>query len=342
MGLAFPLMLAGTLFCLFLSLVFLPRRCWIALLGLITTAGSIRSYCPFNLAKDEAPDLTVISYNCHYFEDAKTEEAKRAVLEYFVDSHADICVFQESNKHIPEWEDCCPAFFQRFPHYDCPYEGKTTQQSIFSRYPIERSALVTSHGQNAIVAFWLSLPKGDSLLVVNCHLKSNGLTPEDRVQYTRLVKTPIDAANVGNYENFPKDTKPFSNSDSTFTTSRYLAGKFASTAGIRACMADTLATFLSHHPHIHTLVCGDFNDTPISYSTHCMKRAGLNDAYRMAGNGMGRSFNKDAITVRIDHQFCSDHYLPIDAKIDKSQDGSDHYPLIVKYKTLPRENHSHQ
>lgn len=331
MGLAFPMFLAGTVFCLFLCLLFAPRRSWIPLVGLLLSAGSIRSYCPINFTSDAPADLTVMTYNCHGFPGITTDEPKREILEYIESQSADIFVYQEGNNSMPNWLDLCPAFAKRFPYYEEPYEGKTTRQGIYSRYPIERTELITSSDMNAVVAFWLKLPKGDSLLVVNCHLKTNNLTPEDRTQYTRIVKAPIGAAK-GDDDPMAENVQPFADPDSTFTTSRHLAGKIATSAAIRAEMADTIADFLSRHQNIRTIVCGDFNDTPIAYSTYRMKSIGLNDAFRMAGNGMGRSFNKDAIAVRIDHQFCSDHYRPIDARVDKLPQWSDHYPLIVKYK----------
>lgn len=320
MGLAFPLMLGGTLFFLFLCLLFAPRRSWICLLGLLLSAGSVRSYFPVNPFEadvDEGHALTVMTYNCHGFPGVTTDEPKREILEYIDSTEPDIFVYQEGNNSMPDWQKLLPAYKKRFPYHEEPFEGqnKTTRQGIYSRYPIYRSELVTSHTMNGVVAFWLRMPKGDSLLVLNVHLESNNLTPEDRTQYTKIVK-----------ENHGKQDP-----DSALLTSRTLASKIATAAGIRALMADTIADYLEAHIDVPMIICGDFNDTPISYSTYRMKRCGLNDAFRMAGNGMGRSFNKDAILVRIDHQFCSDHFKPASATIDKTPQWSDHYPLIVTY-----------
>lgn len=319
-GLAFPLMLCGTLLFLFLSLLFAPRRCWICLLGLLLCIGSVRSYFPINPLEaeaDEAHALTVMTYNCHGFPGVTTDEPKREILQYIDSTNPDIFVYQEGNNSVEDWHKLFPAYTKRFPYHEEPFKDKdiTTHQGIYSRYPIFRTELITAHTKNAVVAFWLRMPKGDSLLVLNVHLKSNNLTPEDRTQYSNMVK-----------QNHSKQ-----NPDSALLTSRTLASKIASAAGIRALMADTIADYLEHYIDVPTIVCGDFNDTPISYSTYRMKRCGLNDAFRMAGNGMGRSFNKDAILVRIDHQFCSDHFKPVRATIDKTPQWSDHYPLIVTY-----------
>lgn len=318
LGIGFPLMLVGTVVTLVLCLLFAPRRCWISLLGLICCIGSIRSYCPFNpFGTAAGPDaLVVVSYNTQYFSETKTDEERARALQYFIDQGTDILVFQEGSDNITSWtKDLCPDFARRLPHTAIPFKGQSTVQGICSRYPIIGSELVSSHTGNAIVAFWLRPDKGDSLLVVNVHLKSNNLSIEDRENYAKIVKNPHHKQS----------------SDSTLLTSRTLASKISSSAGVRALMADTLADFLARHPSVPTIVCGDFNDTPISYSTQRIRRSGLTDAFRTVGNGIARSFNKDAIAVRIDHQFCTHDFTPLRAEIDKTAHWSDHYPLIVAY-----------
>lgn len=316
-GLAFPIVLGGTLFTLFLTILFAPRRCWITLLGMLLSFGSIRSFYPINPFQSELPDSTlrVISYNTHSFYDATNDEQRKEVLQYLASQNADIFCYQEGSWNFPTWSKLDSTFTEQYPYIEVMVESGC-HQGICSRYPVTRSQIVTRHTGNAAVAFWLSMPKGDSLLVVNCHLQSNQLTPEDRTQYSDIVHNPKQQSQRG---------------DSVYATSRHLAGKVATSAAIRALMADTIATFLGQHPAIPTIVCGDFNDTPISYSTFRIKRCGFSDAFRMVGNGWGRSFNKDAIAVRIDHQFCSDHFQPVRAHIDNDIHWSDHYPIIASY-----------
>ncbi|MCI5757712.1 MAG: AP endonuclease, partial [Bacteroidales bacterium] len=57
----------------------------------------------------------------------------------------------------------------------------------------------------------------------------------------------------------------------------------------------------------------------------------LRDAYAATGRGIGRSFNRDAIYVRIDHMFCSSSLRPYDAHIDRQATASDHYPLVCHF-----------
>lgn len=316
-GILFPAALFATV-ASFVACLFVARsRSWISLFGLICASGSIRSYCPVHVMQDDVSDsaLTVMSYNCFGFSAAKTNAGQDSILQYVVSQGTDIFCYQEGVQSFEHWNRQVPAFAERFPYVSQPFPAQSTAQGCCSRWPIVRTELVTSHTQNAVVAFWIARGKGDSLLVLNCHLQSNNLTLEDRSQYSQMVHRPQQQQST----------------DSTLHASRTLASKFAAASGIRALMADTVVQYLERHPGVPTIVCGDFNDTPISYSAYRMQRAGLTDAYRAAGSGIGRSFNKDAMYVRIDHQFCSKSLRPVRARIDCTPKWSDHYPIVVTY-----------
>lgn len=333
-GLTFPLFLCGTLFTGVLCLLFCPRRSWICAMGIVLAAGSIRSYCPWNptfLKHPEEGDLKVLSYNCHSFSNCTDDEERLALLNYLHETKADILCFQEGNANFESCWNLLPGFAEEYPYHLFPYKEQTMVQGCYSRYPITRSEMVTQNTLNAVIAFWIELPPQsstggcDSLLVVNCHLQSNHLTPEDREKYQNIIEG--DPA-VGR----PSFSQQYERRDSTMVLSRRIAGRIAASASDRAAMTDTLITFLDRHPDIPTIVCGDFNDTPISYSVQQLRRYGLNDSFRMAGNGRGISFYSNSISVRIDHQFCSDHFIPVEAHVDTRAYWSDHYPLIVNYK----------
>lgn len=319
LGLIFPAAVILTVLVFLICLVFCFRRSWICLVGLLLTFGSIRSYFPLNPFQaahmPSGQALRIINFNTHNAGDVRDSTLRHDYLQYILDQQADIFFFQEGSPQLLTWDSINPRFRQRYPYIE--YREQGTYLGCCSRFPIVRSELITHvPGGNAVIAYWISHPEKKNILVLNCHLQSNQLTIEERSGYAEIVHNSNQAAKESNR---------------TYNTSRMLAGKFVKAAEVRAHMADTIAHFLSRHRDVPTIVCGDFNDTPISYSCYRVKRCGLNDAFRMTGNGMGRSFNKDAIAVRIDHQFCSDHLRPISARIDKLSDWSDHYPLIVTY-----------
>lgn len=320
LGLAFPIVLAGTVAVFLLSLLFAPRVCWITLVGMLLCFGSIRSYCPLNVLRDaHTPSdhaFRVMTYNGCGIKDAADTVKLDEFLHYLDDQHADIICFQEGAYRL-RYHSSWPAFFSAAYPYSMSVDSTTCLQ-IWSRHEILRSEAICKDGANAAVAFWLRHPAGKGeLLVVNTHLKTNYLSVSDRERYKQLVR---------------ESSRLESSFDNTFHQSKSILGKVARAAVIRAKMSDEIADFVGSQPDsLPIIVCGDFNDTPISYACQRLKRKGLNDAFRMVGNGPGWSFNRDAIAVRIDHQFFTDHLQPLQAHIDRSATWSDHYPLLVTY-----------
>jgi endonuclease/exonuclease/phosphatase family metal-dependent hydrolase len=89
----------------------------------------------------------------------------------------------------------------------------------------------------------------------------------------------------------------------------------------------------SPYPHI---LCGDFNDIPNSY-TYFHIKGDRQDAFRVAGKGIGRTFMHVAPTLRID-------YIMADKRFDVVQyrrdflPYSDHYPVIVDFQLKESAN----
>lgn len=307
-GLAFPFLLAGVLFMLILTLLLAPRRSWIPLLGLLGCVGSIRSYCPLNFSSEPPSEaLTVLSYNVENFCNAQPSEADGNPISSYVERlRPDIFCFQEGAMAPTRFDgEVRDRLHPLLPHFDS-LNAAGNVIGCFSRYPIVGKEEICRHKSNGAVAFKLLYAGGDTLIVVNCHLESMHLSQEDRDRYHEMVKR--------------RDLR-----DSEGSPHRILS-KIARSSVERARQADSIAAFLQRNKGRSVILCGDFNDTPISY-THHRIASQLTDAYTASGNGLGRSFNRDAIIVRIDNMMCSDDWRPYACTIDRSISCSDHYPI---------------
>ena len=69
---------------------------------------------------------------------------------------------------------------------------------------------------------------------------------------------------------------------------------------IRAEQADIIADEIEALQGDYLIVCGDFNDTPISYARRRIQGQ-LRDAYVESGKGVGISYNGNMFWFRIDH-----------------------------------------
>lgn len=316
LGLCFPFFLAGVCLMTALTLCVAPRSVWMPLLGVALCSGTIRTYVPFNVSST-APDdaTTVLSWNvCTWggYAELKEEDGKKysPAVRYVDQSGAAIVCLQEAHQDDEFYNAYVYPELRRLPHrlINTFSESKL---ALFTVFPILGSERLCQSGNNGAMAYWLKVGGGDTLLVVNCHLKSMGLTNDDRAEFSHMVKDPEENLSA--------------------TAGHSIFSKIKSAGIVRAAMADTIATFLRRHEGKPMLVVGDFNDTPISYARYRLSR-GLTDAFRATASGIGRSFNRDAIYVRIDHFFLSDHYTPFNCRIDSKISTSDHYPILCSIK----------
>ena len=313
--LAFPFFLALVVGMLFIVLLFARRWWWIPVLGLVGCAISIRTYFPVNLPSD-APEgsIKMMTFNvCGYGNKAKNDEGVNIVADYIVRSNADIVCLQEAYMYPPEmYQEAVSYICETYPHTDTLHIGDN-RLTCYSKYPIVGKEYINEIGANGAGVYLLKMPEGDTLRVVNCHLRSMQLSLSDRATYSSMVHATEEM-------------------ELTDTTSRRLLSKIASAAVVRAGQADQVSDYLKKHKGENLILCGDFNDSPLSYAHQSFRLQGLSDAYAASGNGLGRTFNKDAIIVRIDHILHSDHWTAYGAKVDKTMTTSDHYPVYTYLK----------
>ena len=116
------------------------------------------------------------------------------------------------------------------------------------------------------------------------------------------------------------------NSEKLGTFKNTLVSKLATGYRIREDQANKLRAILDSIKY-PVIVCGDFNDTPISYCYQHI-RGDLSDAFSQTGFGPGISYHENLFLFRIDHIFYSDDFKAYNAKIHNVK-YSDHYPMSV-------------
>lgn len=315
-GLCFPFGVAAVLGTALLCLLLKPKLLWVHLLGLGACAGSLRDYCPLNLSSPPPKGcLKVMTYNTmNWGSRERDERGDYEVVRYVGTQRPDLACLQEAIFYGTEDQDAVVASLRRYGyHYHWLALSSMNIVGLASRYPIVDKEIICRSKTNGAAAFYVIPKRGDTLIVVNAHLESMHLSAENRHNFSQIVKNPDEAEAIGG--------------------KRAIISTIGHSGHDRALQADTLAQFLDRHKGRKVIVMGDFNDTPISYAHHQVCER-LTDAFRATGNGIGRSFHKDAIYVRIDNIFCSPHWKPYAARVDASVPFSDHYPLTAYLKPL--------
>jgi len=316
LGLGFPLFLALSLAILFISLF---RRKWflviITVLVFIVCWKPIKRYCPLH-AETEIPVgddvIKVLSYNVMSFgyQDNKLQSTN-GIIRYIVDSKADIICLQEymvsERNNLMSSNELKAAL----KGYYVSEEFITTNSNykyglaVLSKYPISKEKRIPfTTAYNGSMLCTVNV-RGRIVTVINNHLESFKLTAEDRTKYSELFK-------FSGLEEFDK-------------VSKSLQQKLGHAFPIRAGQADVICREIRQTKG-DIIVCGDFNDTPVSYAHHKFRET-LTDAFSESGFGFGVSYNRNFFPFRIDHILHSAGMKSYNCRVDRSVRLSDHYPV---------------
>ena len=315
LGILFPFFLVPII--LFFIYWIIRRKIWI-IIPIITFAicwEPIKRYVPINFAQSQPTEnvIKLITYNtCNMGRTTKWDPKKgNNVINFLKEENPDIICLQEytfSNKKGLLSEDIIKKELKNYPYYH--FERATSSHmgglAVFSKYPIRKTAKIDYESlYNTSCLYELDV-NGKRIAVINNHLESNRLSKEDRTFYNEMI-THFNSEKLGTFKNT-------------------LVSKLATGYRIRENQANKLRGIIDSLD-MPVIVCGDFNDTPISYCYQHI-RGDLRDAYADTGFGPGISYHENFFLFRIDHIFYSKNFNAYNAKIHKVK-YSDHYPMSV-------------
>ena len=184
---------------------------------------------------------------------------------------------------------------------------------IFSKYPIIRKQTLVNKpdSYNSTFQFVDIVVAKDTFRVFNVHLQSLKFSQE-------------------NLNYLDNGTVP---SEGSISESKNIIEKIKLGVLKRASQADFIKDELNHSPY-PVIVCGDFNDVPLSYAYETIGK-GLQNAFVVKGSGISRTFSSISPTLRIDNIFTAKKFKIEDfTRIKKSY--SDHFPIIADVKYQPQ------
>lgn len=316
LGLIFPVFVViNGGFLVFWLIIQHYKSALLPLLGFLLCYSQIRAYLPINFHTNQLPEgsIKLLSYNIMGFDGTTKQDGKNPILTYLKESNADILCLQEyatmeSARHLSQKdvEKALKAYPYHAIHPIGSGKGSTNKIACYSKYPILSSRVLDYvSGYNGSVLYEVKIGE-DTITVINNHLESNKLTQADKVVYEDMLKAP--------------------EKEKVKHGIRLLIRKLAEASAIRAPQTDTIAKEIASSPHASIIVCGDFNDTPISY-THRVISQGLDDAFIQSGRGLGISYNQNKFYFRIDNILTSKNLKAYNCTVDRSIKVSDHYPI---------------
>lgn len=315
LGLFFPALLVAQIgVTIFWLLAWDKRRLLLVAAVWLISLPQLLVYFPISRAEKslgtEEESLRILSYNvCAFGFKPHTKTSPNATLQYIKSSGADIVCIQEAMLNQNPWAGVVSKTLRSYLDEDYPYinvirvnRGGSTL-ALLSKYPIkEAKEIPLPSWVNGAVAYKVDI-RGKETLVINVHLESFRLRRVDGEDYLRLAKDG-DAIRL-------KDA---------------LRAKLSPTFRSHNIQANIIHDLIQSYGSGWVIVCGDFNDTPLSYARYKIGE-GLEDAFVSKGNGLGITFHTRPFFVRIDHILFGPAFRALRCEVDKTASESDHYPI---------------
>ena len=321
LGLLFPLLFAlVVLQAIYWFIIRAWSRAAINTVMLFISLPTLLLYAPIRVRQTPPIDrenwIKVLSLNANAFQFSKLgPKDQHPTTDYLAKSDADIICLQEawlsSNKSKYMSVRSLHHSLKEYPYYSSAYAVKDhgSRLIVLSKYPILSTRPIDLHSKFNGGAVFTILVGEKKLILYNLHLESFGFTKEEQKHYFQLAQ-----------EVNPKG----------FTQA--VGGRFSPAFKRRAKQVEQVYQDINYQESPYLLVCGDFNDTPISYTHHRLS-TGLHDAIASTGRGGNYSYYfKSLIGVRIDHMLYSDQIEARAAYVDRTAEISDHKPIICYFK----------
>lgn len=325
-GLAYPIIMIFTLIFL-LIWTFRKSRWALVVLGVILIGGKLHLRTvslPFGTEEvpENAEPFTILSYNVRLFDlynwTLDEENSNRdAIFKYLQEKDADVVCLQEFYHQdkptpFPTRDTLVTILNTKYYHERYSHKLKGRQNfgiAMFSRFPmIARGDIMFEDPENKDnnYCIYADIVKGnDTLRVYNVHLQSIKFQKDDYA--------------------FFGDGKAIAGEKKS--TARLLMDKLRIAYPKRAEQARKVVEHMEQSPY-EVVVCGDFNDTPLSY-TYNTFFSHFTDAFRNASSGIGVTYAGKVPAGRIDYIFHSRDLHSGDFEI-QSEVHSDHRAISCK------------
>ena len=318
LGIAYlPLLLTNILFILF-WLYFSPLRSIYSIVTIAIGWSILLSHFQFNKKQDSTPEsLKIITYNVHnfynYLPDKNHPNSQQDSIQIFFQKESpDIVCLQEffpkDKILINDKKRFGRKIGLKYFHYK-KYLSQKHKAKVglvtYSKYPILKEDFIEY--QHKTIGLITKILRGkDTIAIYNLHLASLHFG--------------------GNDYRFLKDIKKNQSKEEIKEGSSRIIHKMLNAYRIRA-HETALIKGLLKQTQLPIILCGDFNDTPLSYTYHEFSEL-LEDSFCEAGRGIASTFTAPYLPpIRIDYILHTKEFKTTNFKLKKIE-FSDHYPII--------------
>lgn len=174
---------------------------------------------------------------------------------------------------------------------------------IMSKFPIVRHDTLPDFGKT----LWADLQIGEEVV--------------------RIFSNHLHTTEIKSYDEEFISQRLFLTDSTRWAKFRSIVGRHRKNCELRAEQVERIAPHIAETPTRY-IVCGDFNDTPVSYVYRTMAR-GTEDAFSECGRGYSHTYRGFFNALRIDYVLHSDGLEALSYEVPEIG-GSDHLPVVVR------------
>jgi endonuclease/exonuclease/phosphatase family metal-dependent hydrolase len=254
-------------------------------------------------ARQGKESIKIMTYNVGQFilgRGYEYSESLDSITTMVRNSDADIVCMQEFN--IGQVKDMQKLLEERFPGYFACYyinlnSGSSSGNVTLSKFPIESRGHFDFENSSNLAIYTDIMIGEQKMRIYNCHFQSYS------------ISLPSLARNWRN-KTVRKETE----------------NKMKTSIIKRSSQVEQVLSDIENCP-VESIVTGDFNDTPMSYTYHRLRK-GKKDAFVEAGSGFGATYSFLWPLIRIDYILYPRSFKGVSYSC-RHVGYSDHYPIMT-------------
>ncbi len=318
-GWLFPILFVVNFFLLGFWILVRIKYSLLPLSALLISLPLVRDFVSFGFNKykpnKETEHIRIMSYNVRNFDLynwSHNEQSRKGMLAIIDNEDPNIVCFQEYYTQDTGFYNNTDLLKTKIgfeqTHVEINYTLYKTHHwgiATFTNYPIINKGVVKFDTKTKNIAIYTDIATPlDTVRVFNVHLQSYRLGKQDFDYIDRLQQgVSIDKE-----------------------SNKRIIQKLRIAFSMRAEQVRAIKEYINNSPY-RVIVCGDFNDTPISYAYDQLTKK-LEDSFLEAGWGIGHTYINPIPLFRIDFILKDPAFVAYDYRITH-KDFSDHYPITV-------------